>query len=199
MTQTKTLKITALIGLTALGLAGAQGTAPAAQPAATPSQAAAVKTSPIKVTNVMQRVTTVTENGKPVEKFSDVKGVVPGEILQFTYKYQNITKLTVQGNNLNTAVPRATTFLSQQCDATGTKTLFTIDKQVLDKNNDVTNVNTMKFAAAPLKKTVTVKENGVDVKKEVTVDPSEYTAVRWALPDIKAGQTFTCTMRVKVK
>ncbi len=54
------------------------------------------------------------------------------------------------------------------------------------------------FAAKPTK-TVTVTENGKAVQRVVPASPSDYTNVRWELPELGAGQTVNCNLRVRVK
>ncbi len=136
----------------------------------------------IKLTASTSLVTVV--NG--TEKLSDAgsKGVVPGNVLELNQKAENFSKMNVNRVQLNMPVPTALAFQSQKCDLAGAEALYSLDG---------------KTYANPLKKTVTVTENGKAVTKEVTVEPSEYKFVRWTLPTIKAGTTVNCAMRGKVK
>lgn len=185
--MTNIVKLTAT-ALALLGAASAQIAAPAPAPATR---------APLTTTTTLNRVTTVTENGKAVERLAPAAQVSPGDLLQFTVKYTNNIKLPINDIKAPLAIPANTTYVSQKCD-TNAVTLYTIDKQVLDKSGLVSNVSSMKFGPLPLKKTVTVKENGVDVKKTVDATPADYTAVRWNLPSLGAGKTYTCTLRVRV-
>lgn len=176
------LKIALLTGAAALGMASAQNTA--------------------KVTASTFLVTQVTENGKSVEKLVDAgKGVLPNNILQMNQRLDNLSGQKLTGVRLTMPIPGAVTYLSQQCSIGGTKAQFSIDPHVYDpKTKSITNIGTRKYAdAAALVKTVTVKENGADVKKEVPATGADYTAVRWQLPDLAAGQSVDCFIRVKVK
>ena len=175
------LKIALLISTAAFGFASAQ--------------------SPAKVTASTLKVTQVTENGKTVEKLVDAsKGVLPGDTLEMKQKLDNLSAGKLTGVRLTMPVPSAVVFLSQQCSITGVKTQYSVDAHQYDpKTNAIINVNAKKFGDAPLKKTVTVKENGVDVKREVNATAADYTALRWQLPDLAAKQSVECSIRVKVK
>ncbi|CAM3189894.1 hypothetical protein DESA109040_01810 [Deinococcus saxicola] len=143
--------------------------------------------SPLKVTASTLLVTEVKTDGTTTEKLTDTanRGVSPGDLLQLQQRVENTSRMPVKQLKLNMAVPAATAFAGQQCDVNGVTALFSIDGK--------------SYAAEPLKKFVTVTENGQDVKKEVTVNPSEYTHVRWQLPDLKGGDTATCYIRATVK
>lgn len=55
------------------------------------------------------------------------------------------------------------------------------------------------FAPEPLFKTVSVQENGKTVMKKLQVKPSEYTDVRWNIPELQPGQTEVLDLRYKVR
>lgn len=55
------------------------------------------------------------------------------------------------------------------------------------------------FAPEPLFKTVPVQENGKTVFKKVQVKPSEYTDVRWNIPELQPGQTEVLDLKYKVR
>ncbi|MDV6375748.1 hypothetical protein [Deinococcus arenicola] len=151
------------------------------------AQTAAAQNSPLRITGSTLLVTEVQEDGKTVEKLTDTanRGVSPGNLLQLQQRVENVSRMPVKQLKLDMAVPAATTFTGQQCDVPDVKALFSIDGKA--------------FAAEPLKKFVTITENGQDIKKEVTVSPSEYTNVRWQMPDLKGGATATCSLRATVK
>lgn len=151
------------------------------------AHSAGAQNSPLKVTASTLLVAEVKEDGKTVEKLTDTanRGVAPGDLLQLQQRVENTSRVAVKQIKLNMAVPAATSFVGQQCSVDGVTALFSIDGK--------------SYAAAPLKKFVTVTENGQDVKKEVTVNPSEYTNVRWQLPDLRGGGSVTCFIRTKVK
>lgn len=174
------LKIALLLGTSAFGFAAAQ--------------------NPAKVTASTFVVSQVTENGKTVEKLLDAsKGVLPNTILEMQQKIDNLSGKRLTGVRLSMPIPSAVTFLSEKCDTAGTKSQFSVDAHEIDPKTKNINMVSKKFGDAPLKKTVTVKENGKDVTKEVNATPADYTAVRWQLPDLNASQSVTCSVRVKVK
>lgn len=159
-------------------------------------------TSPVRLTASTYVVTQAKDaSGKTTEKLVDVsgKGAIPGSTLQMSQKVVNVSTRKVTGLRLTMPVDPATTFVSQNCTLSGVKALYSIDPRTYDPKTKALNVASMKFAEAPLKKTVTVRQNGVDVKREVTVEPSEYTAVRWQLPEISPNQNGECSLRVRVR
>lgn len=165
------LKTILLLGFSALGMAFAQ----------TPNAA-----SPIQLTAFTMLVTPASADGKTPENLSDAagKGVNPGSTLEMGQKIENVSKLNVNNVRLNMPLASAVAYQSQKCSVAGTTVAFSLDG---------------KTYANPLKKTVTVTENGKSVTKEVNVEPSEYKFVRWTLPTIKPGDTVNCAVRAKVK
>lgn len=149
------------------------------------AQTPAAQNSPVRLTASNQLVTQVTVDGKATERLTEATNARPGNLLQLNQKVENVSTSLVRGLALNMNVDPATVFQSSQCNVTGVTTLFSADGK--------------SFAQAPLKKTVTVTENGQSVKKEVVVPPSEYKAVRWQLPDLAAGKSAGCFMRVNVR
>lgn len=141
--------------------------------------------SPIKLTGFTMLVTPASADGKTEEKLSDVagKGVNPGNVLELGQKIENTSKMNVNNVRLNMPLSAAVAYTSQKCSTSATAA-FSIDG---------------KTYANPLKKTVTVTENGKSVTKEVNVEPSEYKFVRWTLPTIKSGEVVNCAVRAKVK
>lgn len=169
----------------ALFLALAAASFATAQTSSTGQTAAPAATSYLKLAASTEKVTTVTVNGKATEKLVDAAGkTLPGDTLQLTQQARNVSQVNLRGVTLNMPVPAAATFQAARCSAEG-RTLFSVDGKT--------------FGPAPLKKTVTVIENGKSVTRQVEVKPSEYRAVRWQLPDLAAGKTNTCIIRVQVK
>ena len=172
------MKTRLTLPLTALALTSASFAAQA------PAKSSALP-SPIKLSAATYVVTQVTENGKTVEKLVDGSQALPGSLLQMSQKVQNVSARTVPGLRLNMRVPVATTYQTSTCDAARTNTLFSIDSGKT-------------FSANPTK-TVTVTENGKAVQRTVPAQPSDYTNVRWELPDLAVSQTVNCNLRVRVK
>lgn len=146
--------------------------------------------SPVKLTASTFLVTQVQQDGKTIEKLIDAPSANPGNLLQMTQRLENVTgtqakPFALKGVALTQTINASTVYQSDKCSVDGVTALFSLDGKT--------------FAAAPLKKTVTVKENGVDVTREVEVQPNEYTALRWQLPDLKPGDVIECSLRVAVK
>ncbi|MVN87465.1 hypothetical protein GO986_11865 [Deinococcus sp. HMF7620] len=151
------------------------------------SWAAAQTPSPLKLTSGTSVVTQTTQNGKTTEVLTDASkvAVVPGVLLDMAHTMQNVSATDLRGLKLDMKVDPATTFRSAACTVAGVVTLYSIDGKT--------------FGAAPLKKTVTVTENGQQVQRQVEVKPSEYTNVRWQVPLLKASSQGRCAIRAVVK
>ena len=142
--------------------------------------------SPLKLMLSQALVQTTTQDGKTVEKLApDPKSVLPGAVLEQAVTATNTLGKIMANVTVNLPVPAGTVYLNTLKAGGNVKTLFSIDQGKT-------------FAAAPLKKTVTVTENGKAVQKEVEVSPAEYTNVRWVLGELAAGDSLKLGFRVKV-
>lgn len=143
--------------------------------------------SPLRLTLTQERVTTVTENGKATERLTPLpKTVQPGDVLTQQLTAQNVGKSTLRNAALTLPVPQGTVYLGGAGAGEGWSTLFSRD-------------GGKTFGQAPLKKLVTVTEDGKTFQKEVVVPPSEYTTVRWVVSALKPDTTLKLGFRVKVK
>lgn len=169
--------LTAVTAAALLGFASAQTAAPAAAPATA---------NPLKMVLVRsQVVTTTTPDGKKVETLkANPKGAVPGDIFEDTNTATNVGKLPLSNINVSMNV-KPSVYLSSVASSGDIKALFSID-------------GGKTYAAAPLKKTITVQENGKSVTKQVEVKPSEYTNVRFVIPSLKPGESVKTTVRFRV-
>lgn len=160
--------------------------------------ASAQGSQPLTVKLEAFQVKTVQEGGKTVEKLVPSTKTLPGDVIVYQLNFTNNLTSPITGLVQPFAVPVKTSFISQECTLPGVRADFTIDEREVDKQGLVTNLDKLKYAAAPLKKTVTVTENGKKVQKTVEVKPNEYTALRWSFPPVPAKQTVSCSMRIKV-
>lgn len=150
--------------------------------------ALAQATSPLRLSLSQDLVTTVTENGRSVEKFAPAPGSVqPGDTLTQQVAASNVGKGVLKGAGINLPVPRGTVYVGGATPS-GARwtTLFSHD-------------GGKTFGPAPLLKTITVTENGKTIQKKVAVPPSEYTNVRWVIQAIAPDETLKLGFRVKVK
>lgn len=148
--------------------------------------ALAQTTSPLKLVLSQALVQTVTENGKSTEKLvPGPTSVLPGAVLEEALTATNTLGKLVSKVTVNLPVPAGTVYLNTLKSGGAVQTLFSIDKGKT-------------FAAAPLKKTVNVTENGKTLQKEVEVSPAEYTNVRWVLGELAAGDSLKLGFRVRV-
>lgn len=114
------------------------------------------------------------------------KSVTPGDVISQVVTVRNSGAVALRNVPVKLPVPASTTYLAPERGMNVARTEYSID-------------GGRTFAPAPLKKTVTVTENGRSVKKEVEVRPSEYTAVRWVVAQVPAGQSLKLGYRVQVK
>lgn len=159
--------------------------------------ASAQGSQPLNIKLESFQVKTVQEGGKTVEKLVPSTQSLPGDVIVYQLNFTNNLTSPITGLVQPFAVPIKTSFISQQCTFPGVRVDFTIDEREVGQGV-VTNLDKLKYAAAPLKKTVTVTENGKKVQKTIEVKPNEYTALRWSFPPVPAKQTVSCSMRVKI-
>ena len=128
-----------------------------------------------------------TENGKPVEVvIPSPQAVMPGDILREEVTLKNLSGKALNNVQVSVPVPRGTEF-------TGNASLNRSRWNLLYSAD-----NGKTFSETPTH-TVTVTENGRQVQKQVEVKPSEYRAVRWEIPTLKAGASGRCAVRATVR
>lgn len=148
--------------------------------------ALAQNASPLKLDLTLNLVKTVTENGKPVEKLTPAKQNLPGDTLSQIITATNTGKTPLTNVRIPLNVPKNTVYLAPEKGMADVQAQYSID-------------GGKTYAPAPLKKTITVTENGKTVTKEVEVNPSEYQAVRWTVPRLAPGQSLKVGYRIRVK
>ncbi len=125
--------------------------------------------------------------GKTTERLvANPKNVLPGDVLSQVVTATNTSNKPMTAVKVNLPVPKGTQFVGLEPSLKTTPVQYSID-------------GGKTFAAAPLKRRVMVKENGKDVVREVEVQPNEYNAVRWNIPEIVAGQNQRVGFRIKVQ
>ncbi|MBZ9750772.1 hypothetical protein K7W42_07845 [Deinococcus sp. HMF7604] len=143
--------------------------------------------SPVTLSLTMSLVRNVTVGGKVTEQLTPNPGnVLPGAVLSQVVTARNTTTKSIVNLPITLPVPKNTVYLAPEQGLDATRAEYSID-------------GGKTFAAAPLKKTVTVTQNGKTVQKEVEVKPSEYTTVRWMVRELPANQTLKLGYRVQVK
>lgn len=152
------------------------------------SGALAQAPSPLTLSLTQTLIQSVTVNGKPTEKRTpDYTRVRPGDLLAQTVVARNTGTRTLKNVAVRLPVPGGMVYVAPDgAVPTGVRAEYSID-------------GGKTFAPAPLKKKVTVTENGRAVTREVEVKPGEYQAVRWTLSTLPAGTANTLGFRVQVK
>lgn len=150
--------------------------------------ALAQSASPLVLTLTQSLIQTVQVGGKAAEKRTPGHTKVrPGELLAQTVTARNVSARPLANVAVKLPVPAGMVYVAPDGAAhAGVRTEYSID-------------GGKTFAPAPLKKKVTVTENGKAVTREVEVKPNEYDAVRWTLAALPAGTEKTLGFRVQVK
>ena len=135
----------------------------------------------------MLLVKTVQVDGKATEQLLPNSGSVnPGDVISQVVSIQNTSPKSMRDVPVQLPVPKNTMYLAPEKGLDSARTLYSID-------------GGKTFAAAPLKKTITVTENGKSVQKEVEVEPREYNAVRWIVAELAPGKTLKLGYRIQVQ
>ncbi|MBB5235912.1 DUF11 domain-containing protein [Deinococcus budaensis] len=153
-----------------------------------PGMALAQSASPLVLNLSQALVQTVTVDGKAAEKRTPgYTRVRPGDQLAQTVTARNVSTRTLANVAVRLPVPRGMVYVAPDGAApAGVRTEYSIDAGKT-------------FAPAPLKRQITVTENGKAVTREVEVNPNEYQAVRWTIGALPAGTEKTLGFRVQVK
>ena len=143
--------------------------------------------APLNLDLSMSLVRSVKVDGKVTEQLSpSPKNVQPGDLISQVVNVRNTGGKVLKNVPVTLPVPKNTVYMAPEKDMSVARTEYSID-------------GGKTFAAAPLKKKVTVTENGKTVTREVEVKPNEYTAVRWTISEISANQTLKLGYRVQVR
>lgn len=149
---------------------------------------AAQGTSPLTLSLAQALVRTVTVGGKSTEQLNPApKTVQPGDVLSQLITASNAAAKPLSHVMVRLPVPKGTVYLKPSGALNSGVTMeFSID-------------GGKTYAPAPLKKQVSVTENGKTVLRDVVVKPSEYTAVRWTLAELPANGSVQLGFLVQVK
>lgn len=148
--------------------------------------ALAQSAAPLKLVLSQALVQTTTEQGKGTERLiPEPKQVLPGAVLEHVVSVTNTSSSVLTQVAVNLPVPAGTHYLNALPVLGGVQTLFSAD-------------HGKTYAAAPLKKTVTVTENGQAVLKQVEVPASAYTNVRWVVATLGTATPLKLGFRLMV-
>lgn len=149
--------------------------------------ALAGQANPLSLSLQQSLVRQSTVGGKVTEQFvANPKGVQPGAVVSQVVTALNTGDKTLKSVNVSLPIPKGTHYLGPERTLNTYPTQYSID-------------GGKTFASAPLKRKVTLNENGKSVTKEVEVKPSEYTAVRWTIPEVAVGASQRVGFRVQVR
>ena len=148
----------------------------------------AATTSPLVVKSSTYLVTTQTKDGKVIENRKlNPTSVKPRDQLVLSTAVQNVTQKALSNVSIVQPIPEQTQFI-----ANSATDLQTAELQYSADGGK-------SFAKEPLKKTITVEENGKKFAKEVTIPPQQYTHVKWVLKSLQSEASQTLEVRVNVR
>ena len=113
----------------------------------------------------------------------------PGDLLAWKATAVNDLSSSVPDLALTIPIPTTTVYLEGSA-------VLKVGSQIL---LPVFSLDGQNFAAAPLKRRISVVKNGVSTLQEVTVPPTEYRAVRWILPTMAAKSQVLAELRTSVR
>lgn len=147
---------------------------------------AAAQTSDLQQRLEIYEVTTVKVDGKEQEQVKKSAGLVePGMVIELRTISKNIAKAAIKNAVIGLNIDRNQEYIAGSATKEG-KIEFSFD-------------NGASYGVEPLKRKITVTENGKTVTKEVVVKPEEYTNVKWSLASVDANMSKTLGVRVKIK
>lgn len=144
--------------------------------------AAQESTGPLSASLAVERVEIDQETNKEVMKPADTAS--PGDLLQYTARYTNVSEEPLSGLVVNGPVPANTVFLKEGLAISQEASL-----EVLIAGEP--------WQGVPAFKTVTLEDG---TKKRVPAEPADYREIRWRLADPLAPKaTLVAIYRVRVK
>ncbi|MDW9416833.1 hypothetical protein GOB15_20800 [Sinorhizobium meliloti] len=137
--------------------------------------------SPLSASLGVQSVE-IGEGGK--ETFSPAEAAAPGDLLQYTGRYDNVAKEPLSGLVINGPIPSNTSFV----DAGRAVSLKAAFEVLIDGES---------WQGVPAYMTVTLEDG---TKSRVEAEASDYRQIRWRVSEALApGATLVTTYRVQVE
>ncbi|MDX2004674.1 MAG: hypothetical protein SFU83_05290 [Meiothermus sp.] len=137
------------------------------------------------------RVLSVQENGRSVEKLEEALEVRPGQLIEYRLAAQNTSQTALRQVSLVIPIPRTTAYQALSAAPLRLGQSLVAPQFSFDGGSV--------YGFPPLKRKVTVMENGKEVQREVEVKPEEYTHVRWVLPQMATQENVVLTLRATVR
>lgn len=131
------------------------------------------------------------QDGASVESLLTALELQPGDVMQESLTAFNIADYRISDIVLMLPIASATTYLPGSASP-----IELGGRQVLPEFSFDGGAT---FAHPPLKRIVVVLENGIRTEKEVDVEPSEYTHIRWRIPWLDPQQSAVVSFRAVVE
>ncbi len=130
-----------------------------------------------------EKMITVDENGKKIQKRVEAKDSLPGDVLYYTVKYNNSGTSAAKAVNVDGLIPDGSRYVTDSASKPELVT-FSID-------------NGKTFKKASLLTYETTNASGK--KQQVKASPESYNRIRWVISEIPAGGSGELTYQVRVK
>ncbi len=147
--------------------------------------------SPINLSLERFLVNQETQEGELVDVLVPAFELVPSNVIEEQLTASNVTEESLAGISLELPIPQGTYFLADSALS------LELANEVIRPQFSFDSASS--FAFAPLFKMVTVLEDGKEVQKEVMVDPSEYTHVRWLITSLEPQENVMASFRAVVR
>lgn len=149
--------------------------------------AQAPRPGPVSLVLSQQLVTVEQQEGRRVERRRPAPPTVrPGDVLTQELRVTNTGRLAQRALAPTVPVPNGTRYGGGATTAPELRTQYSAD-------------GGRTYGEAPLRRTVTVTENGRRVTREVVIPEAEYTHVRWLVPVLASGASLDLSFRVQVR
>ncbi|RDI96426.1 hypothetical protein DV704_00950 [Meiothermus sp. QL-1] len=137
------------------------------------------------------RVVSLVQEGKTVERLEMATEARPGAVVEYQLVATNPTDRPIRQGALVIPIPLSTFYQAESAGPLSWKGQVILPEFSFDGGQS--------YGRPPLKRTLTVIENGKEVRKEVEVRPEEYTHVRWIVPEIGPKESLTLKLRAIVR
>ena len=145
------------------------------------SPAMALQQGHLKVTSKAQKLIVKNKGGQKIVQFIPAKKVLPGEIIQYTTFFENISNKPAENINIVNPIPKHTVYLAHTAQGKNTNITYSVD------------------GGKHYGKAATLKIKGKNGKWHLA-KPSEYTHIRWQYksklaPKTKQAVSFRVRLR----
>lgn len=151
---------------------------------------------------VVQVVSDVDAEGRPVERFETALDVAPGSVLEYRLVAQVLGIGEVRGLVLDLPIAEGTTYVAQTLTLLAAAEAFdptSWSPSALEHQRVFRRDEMASYAPEPLMETVTVIVDGKEVEEMQPLPLSAYRHARVVIEVVEAGRTVVMTLRTRVR